>query len=523
MEKSSGRPAGTLGAWGRPDPVVLGILALSLVASLLVVARTWEFGIGLSPDSVAYVSMARGLATGHDALSGEHLQSSWPPLFTLLISAPGVAGIDPIAVGAFLNPLILVCICLVAGLWLYRRTDSGFIGIVVTAALAFSIPLTRASSFVWTEPLFVLLTVCSLALLDRHLRDDSIMALVFAAMLAALACLTRYAGVALLAATVLLVLCKPQTAPKKRAAQTLVYSVVAALPLFLWLARNYLLAGTFTGGRTAGIYSLAENAERVVMFFGVWALPWGRPDYDLSVFVSVLPFVAVVGFALVWAWSSSRSRGVRETLSCLNLSDPFVRVLGVYAVVYIAFILIVSTAVRIDRIHDRLLVPAFVPLALIAGFVVERLIAMSRSDRGRRFGVAFAAAVVLYAASHVAVYIPELRYAAQHGHGYASSKWQTSASIAWARRAEDKRLLSNRADALYLLVPGVAAEWLPRGDARLPDTLSSIDERRVVWFHGSRYPYDLSDLASNLGLQEVAEFDDGVIFEASQPQRAPNR
>ena len=194
-----------------------------------------------------------------------------------------------------------------------------------------------------------------------------------------------------------------------------------------------------------------------------------------------------MGFALVWGWSSLRSRGVRETLSCLNLSDPFVRVLSAYAVAYIAFILIVSTAVRIDRIHDRLLVPAFVPLALLAGFVLERLIAMSRSDRGRRFGIAFAAAVVLFAASHVAVYIPELRYAAQHGHGYASSKWETSASIAWARRTEDKRLLSNRADALYLLVPGVAAEWCPTGDARLPTTVSTPwGTGAVVWFHGTR-------------------------------------
>ncbi|MYA17333.1 MAG: hypothetical protein F4Z28_11535, partial [Gammaproteobacteria bacterium] len=370
--------------------MVLGILALSLVAGLLVVTRTGEYGIGLSPDSVQYVSMARELATGHDTLAGEHLRPTWPPLFTLLISAPGVAGVDPIAVATVLNPAILVCICLVAGLWLYRRTNSGFIGIVVTAALAFS---------------------------------------------------------------------------------------------------------------TEGIFSLAENAERVVVFLGVWALPWGRPDYDLSVFVSGLPLIAVMGFALAWGWSSYRSRGVAETFSCLKLSDPFVRVLGAFAVVYIAFVLVVSTAVRIDRIHVRLLVPAFVPLALLAGFVVERLIAMSRSDRGRRFGGAFAAAVVLFAASHVAVYIPELRYAAQEGHGYASSSWEMSATIAWARAADDKRLLTNRGDALYLLVPGVAVEWLPRGEAQLPSAVASIGNRRVVWLQGTRYPYDLRDLAPGLGLR----------------------
>ena len=520
MANGSGGLAGALHASKRPDAVVLGILALSLVAGLLVVTRTSEYGIGLSPDSVQYVSMARELTTGHDALAGEHLRPTWPPLFTLLISAPGVVGVDPLAVGAVLNPSILVCICLVAGVWLYRRTGSGFIGIVVTATLAFSIPLTRAASFIWSEPLFVLLTVCSLLALDRHLRNESMVALVFAAVFAALACLTRYAGVALLASTALLVFCKAHAAMKTRVVHTLLYLVVAALPLFVWLVRNYLLSETLAGARTAGIFPFAESAERVVIFLGVWTLPWGRPEYNLGVLVSGLPLIPVVGFALAWAWSSSRSRGVRDTLACLHLSDPFVRVLSVYAVVYVAFILIVSTAVRIDPINDRLLVPVFVPLALLAGFVVARLIAMSRSDRGRRFGGAFAAAVVLFAASHVAVYIPELRNAAQRGHGYASSRWETSESIAWARHTEDKRLVSNRADALYLLVPGVAVEWLPRAEARLPTAVSSIGERRVVWFDGTRYSYDLRDLASDFGLRTVEEFDDGVVFEAPQRERA---
>ena len=47
-------------------------------------------------------------------------------------------------------------------------------------------------------------------------------------LLAALACLTRYAGVALLASTVLIVLSKPRVTLRKKVAQTLSYSVIAA-------------------------------------------------------------------------------------------------------------------------------------------------------------------------------------------------------------------------------------------------------------------------------------------------------
>ena len=498
------------------DPAIAGILALSLAAGLIVVTRTWEYGIGLSHDSVWYVSMARELATGHDAFAGEHLRPTWPPLFTLVIAAPGLVGIDPIDAAAVLNPSIFVCTCFVSGVWIYRRTDSGLVSLVVTVALTFSIALTEVSSFVWTEPLFVLLSVCSLALLDRHLRNGSVVALLLAALLAALACLTRYAGVVLLASTVLIVLSEPPVALKKRIRLTLGYLVVAALPLALWLLRNQLLAGTFSGSRPEAVWSFAENATQAGKTLGLWALPWGRGGNDLVLLVSVVPILALLGFALAWVWSSSRSRGVPETISRLMLSDPFVRVVGAYAVLYTAFIIIVSTAIRIDQIGDRLLVPSFVPLALLTGYVLARLIEMSRRDRGRCFRGALAGAIMLFAAVYAAAYFPELRRAAIKGHGYASEAWEASATMAWARRNHGHALLSNRADALYLLVPGVAVEGLPWDASRLPAMVSSIGKRRVVWFLGTRYPYDLADVASDLGLRKVVEFDDGVVFEASR-------
>lgn len=500
------------------DPVVHGILALGLVAGLLVVTRTWEYGIGLSPDSVWYVAMARELATGHDAFAGEHLRPAWPPLFILLIAAPALVGVDPIDAVAILNPSILVSICVVSGLWLYRRTGLGFASLIVTGVLAFSIPLTRASSFVWTEPLFVLLTLCSLVLLDRHLRDNSLVALLFAGLFAALACLTRYAGVALIASSALLVLAKPQITLKRKTLRALLYSLVAALPVSLWLLRNLLMSGTVAGGRTTGEWTFAENVERGVLTLGKWVLPWRSPDQSLDLLISGVSLLVVAGFALAWGWWSWRRRGVRDTISWLKLGDPLVLTLCAYMTVYFAFMVAVSTAIRIDAIGSRLLVPMFVPLVLVAGFVVARLIAMARRDRGGRFANTFAAAIIVFAATHVAAYVPELRRAADNGHGYASRAWETSPAIAWLRRADHHpRLLSNHADALYLLVPGVAIEPLPRGQAQLPDVVASLGDERIVWFHTTRYPYDLAEFAADLGLRRVREFDDSVVFEAPQP------
>ena len=140
------------------------------------------------------------------------------------------------------------------------------------------------------------------------------------------------------------------------------------------------------------------------------------------------------------------------------------------------------------------MIPGILALALIAGLLVV--------TRTWEYGIGLSPDSVDY-----------ISMARKLATGY----WETSPSIAWARREDSRRLLSNRADALYLLVPGAAVGWLPREEATLSATVSSIGERRVVWFHGTSYPYDLRDLASALGLEDVVEFDDGVVFEASQP------
>ena len=87
----------------------------------------------------------------------------------------------------------------------------------------------------------------------------------------------------------LIVLTKPQVTLQQRVVQALSYSVVAALPVCLWLLRNHLLAETFVGTRSAGIWSLTDNAERAVLTLGAWALPWGRRAQDLELLIPGIP------------------------------------------------------------------------------------------------------------------------------------------------------------------------------------------------------------------------------------------
>ena len=92
-----------------------------------------------------------------------------------------------------------------AALWVRSRTRSGFPAVWAGLACALS-PLGGLFSGAMSEPLFICFVVLSLFALDRYLGGGGRSLLLAAAVCAALACATRYIGVALVAGAVPLLL-----------------------------------------------------------------------------------------------------------------------------------------------------------------------------------------------------------------------------------------------------------------------------------------------------------------------------
>ena len=72
------------------------VVSLALAGVGLVLLSTARYGAGLSPDSVAYLDVARSLASGKGFVShtGEPLVW-WPPLYPMLLALIGFAtGLD---------------------------------------------------------------------------------------------------------------------------------------------------------------------------------------------------------------------------------------------------------------------------------------------------------------------------------------------------------------------------------------------------------------------------------------------
>ena len=217
----------------RTRSLVVAVM-LATVAAALVLAATARYGLGLTADSAKYLSAARNFAaSGSLTLYDGSPLLTQPPLYPILLGfLQWVTGIDAFAVARLLNAILLTGIVLLsASLLLPSLRSNPTLKVLGALALALALPLFYTSLMLWSEALFVLLIVAFLKSLMVYLEGGRWPWLALTTVAVALACLTRYIGVALLATGVLAILVWREAPVAKRVRDALILAVGAALPL----------------------------------------------------------------------------------------------------------------------------------------------------------------------------------------------------------------------------------------------------------------------------------------------------
>ena len=496
--------------------LTLGVVA-GTIAALLVFAGTRQNAPGASLDGVTYMAAADALVhTGQLRVPFSRWSepdstttlSHWPPGLPLLLALPTAVGV-PI-VDAARGVLILSAFVTVLALVLLTYRIAGMPAAVIASVLVIASPdLARLHTNVWSEPPFLICLVALFAALvfspDRPFMHG---------LLAALAVLLRYAGIALSGAVALWALARPgQWRARIRAA------TIAALPsvlVELWWTWHTAHEGASI--RAFGVHRLGRLAW---MEATANLREWLAPTVELGPRAqgALALLVAFAGIALlVFAVRRLRVTGERVSPGASTPEARLYAAAALLAASYIVFI-VASRALADPWIpfDGRLFSPVIV---LAESTVAVALGAWWLRTRNAGARLAAGTAVAIWAASGIATSVGEARSAMRDGRYMTYGYWRYSGLLEWVRR-EGQRvpIYSNYPSAVFMYTHRSARETPSRGEfpraREFGATLARTGGVFVAFDMPSPWLLPNEGLARYLALREVARFPDGAVWAAS--------
>lgn len=523
-----------LAARWRPERFTLFLIFLSLVGAGLALALHGRNGVLLDWDSINYISVADSLLAGDGFRQFNGLRyRDWPPLYPMLLAAPGLAGIDPYLWAGWLNALAFALTIFIAGQWLRRRLTYRWLLLwgCLAAALAY-LPAQQAA-FARSETIFILFTLLALLAAERFLNTERRSALLWAALFTALACLTRYLGLTLVVAIALLLALQAGATLRQRAQRIALYSLTALAPIGLWILRNFLTLGELTGGRSYDVLTVADTLRQTAGVLSDWT-GWSAFTGGIG------PLNFLPAALLLLALAAALIYGIRAAGS-KSLARPDLRPLYIYslfALVYLILLNAVAYRTTFVDIGARQLIPVWLPLLLTALFALERLrqyIRERRVDESRRApALLYRGAVLAVRGALFAALILWLSYQVflnwqqivrvWNGQLNSYSVWAEDVTLRYLRESvrPDARewVLSNLPAAVYIYGGRPQQGELPYDILDLTQWMAGGDlgpaAVYALWLYGSpnerRYRYDDQDLRNLPTAETVAELGSGVLL-----------
>lgn len=419
-------------------------LIFSIIGFVLILIYTRHSGVGISPDSIMYVSAARNM-NSHGALLDYNLRSfvDFPvfyPLFLGVISF--VSQIDPVAAGPYINGLLFACLIFCCGCAIGSFKDSNRLyKIIVLFFIALSPSLFDVYSMLWSETLFILLSVLFVLTFRRYILLRSVSSLLLCAMIAAIAFITRYAGITFVATGLMLLLFDRTLLWRKKMVHLFLFGSCSISLLLMNLVRNTLISDSLTGPREAGTTGLSDN----IYYYGKVICWWLSVPDHAKVFVcglSIFIFLVVCVLFTKHIWS------VKAYLSTENYFAAFF-------IVYTVFIIGVSTLSRFEQINNRFIAPLFIPLLVTLTYRVPGYLVRLSGSSKRIALITVSAVILIFQFSQIKKVYGMYQEARDYGiAGYTDDSWRNSPTAEFLRKHNSAFkpgyvLYSNAAEATY--------------------------------------------------------------------------
>jgi len=514
---------------------LLTLFLFAMTGTLLLLRATPE-GLGLSDDSIAYIAGARSM------LAGDGYREAWlasngpvthfPPGFSSVLAFFSLFGLDPLRAARLVNSVLFGLNAGLLGILAWRMTPSLTAGLVLAGLFISSSEMLQVHAVAMSEPLFILLALCAFWNFDLYfeLPPSSVGRgiagewwwLAACGMFTGMAYLTRYAGLALVAAFIVAI-CILRTSWRKRFTSIGIF-LAGFLPWALgWWIRNLLVAGNATNRALAWHPITAENLQMGRYQVSQFLIPveaWRQTLYKQPYTIEALT-VLILGAILVWtlvkSWNyiskprqaAALKSGGQESREIISFT------VALFIFAYLASIIASMTLFdAATKFRLRILAPVFVGLFILLVYAGIWL-------RNRNRIVVVILTVIILGFSFYKQFIT-IDQLSRGGLGYASFQWYDSQAMEYLRELpKDVRIYTNEPGAVYLYVErgavvlperydsarGLALEGFEDGVAAMQQEINAGKAVLALFDHGENVAGDAEALAKGLHLAFKAQGD----------------
>jgi len=367
-------------------PRLLMLYAIPIALLSLFGAWLIFYGTALSPwggsDSVEYLVSARnilrGIGIGYFSPNGVfYWISLHPPFYPIMLGAVSRLGLDLIDAARWLNIVLFALIIGLSGILFWRYSSSPALAVLAGLLIMAFPEMLNMSTAAMSEPLFIFLCILEALLLIQYFRTNRRRFLLLAALVAGLASVARYVGIALIGAGAVSVYLFCRGKWFTRIKQSILYFILACLPLAAWFGWSYFGANHSVAGRTSlGVSGILGRLQpfRLLMVSTLWGwMPLQNqlahvPYREQLAFLIVA--LLVVAVLTIFAYRRSARRTVsQEARGDLHILGVF----GLFSLAYIGFLAFTTAFTSLaPDIDDRMLLPLYVSnvIALLAAFSI---------------------------------------------------------------------------------------------------------------------------------------------------------
>ena len=345
--------------------------------------------------------------------------------------------------------------------------------------------------------------------------------LYISAILLALAFLTRYVGITLVASGALVVLFLNNRSVKKRIIDCVVFIAISCIPVSIWIISTNSSPRTF-------VFHPVNYIQIKVTLINIsrWLLPDRVPNIIRVGISGIFVMGVICSFIIIGRKIYRRTKGSYE-LQTLKPALIFL----IFIIIYISFLIISKSFfdAHIPIRNFRILSPIFIAFLIIVIYFFRLIILYFRENKISRILVSVIC--ILFLAFYVVsiINLSILKY--KEGHvGYASKDWSISETIKGLEEISDSTLIySNGPDGIYLLT-GKSAKMFPllknpytlkknnNFQTQMEMMFEEVDKEDgiIVFFDGIARDYLSSKdgIKNNFDITLVKKYTDGAIYKS---------